>query len=129
MVCDMCHFSFFFVLVFFFKQKTAYEMRISDWSSECALPIFSLAARACPPTRRYREGPARLAHRNPRDGAGVLDRKSTRRTPVTNAHLVCRLLLEKKKKTNPSNNNISTHLILSHVLQQTPHFHKCVYRT
>src|SRR3546814_2881216 len=29
-----------------------------------------------------------------------LDRKSTRRTPVTNAHLVCRLLLEKKKKKN-----------------------------
>src|SRR3546814_6543092 len=26
-----------------------------------------------------------------------IDRKSTRRTPVTNAHLVCRLLLEKKK--------------------------------
>src|SRR3546814_13907519 len=25
---------------FFFNQKTAYEMRISDWSSECALPIF-----------------------------------------------------------------------------------------
>src|SRR3546814_4096194 len=31
------------------------------------------------------------------DQKGV-DRKSTRRTPVTNAHLVCRLLLEKKKK-------------------------------
>src|SRR3546814_3723566 len=27
------------VFFFFFKQKTAYEMRISDWSSECALPI------------------------------------------------------------------------------------------
>src|SRR3546814_3814412 len=27
------------------------------------------------------------------------DRKSTRRTPVTTAHLVCRLLLEKKKNT------------------------------
>src|SRR3546814_4983247 len=26
-------------MCFFFKQKTAYEMRISDWSSECALPI------------------------------------------------------------------------------------------
>src|SRR3546814_1447262 len=26
-----------------------------------------------------------------------IDRKSTRRTPVTNAHIVCRLLLEKKK--------------------------------
>src|SRR3546814_9842352 len=23
-----------FILVFFFKQKTAYEMRISDWSSD-----------------------------------------------------------------------------------------------
>src|SRR3546814_5711435 len=30
---------------FFFKQKTAYEMRISDWSSECALPISHLAPR------------------------------------------------------------------------------------
>src|SRR3546814_3744786 len=27
------------ILFFFFKQKTAYEMRISDWSSTCALPI------------------------------------------------------------------------------------------
>src|SRR3546814_5364778 len=29
------------VCFFFFKQKTAYEMRISDWSSTCALPISS----------------------------------------------------------------------------------------
>src|SRR3546814_7306899 len=28
----------------------------------------------------------------------TIDRKSTRLNPVTNAHLVCRLLLEKKKK-------------------------------
>src|SRR3546814_10815410 len=28
-----------YLFIFFFKQKTAYEMRISDWSSECALPI------------------------------------------------------------------------------------------
>src|SRR3546814_5193810 len=26
--------SYFFVFFFFFKQKTAYEMRISDWSSD-----------------------------------------------------------------------------------------------
>src|SRR3546814_14309055 len=33
-------YSCMFVVVFcFFKQKTAYEMRISDWSSTCALPI------------------------------------------------------------------------------------------
>src|SRR3546814_6108134 len=29
-----CTFSCFVCLVFFFKQKTAYEMRISDWSSD-----------------------------------------------------------------------------------------------
>src|SRR3546814_1177222 len=29
---------------------------------------------------------------------GIVDRKSTRLNSITNAHLVCRLLLEKKKK-------------------------------
>src|SRR3546814_9995146 len=32
MVCCVCSFCGGFV--FFFKQKTAYEMRISDWSSD-----------------------------------------------------------------------------------------------
>src|SRR3546814_5814320 len=27
------------LVLFFFKQKTAYEMRISDWSSDVCLPI------------------------------------------------------------------------------------------
>src|SRR3546814_10723573 len=30
----ICQFCFYFVYFFFFKQKTAYEMRISDWSSD-----------------------------------------------------------------------------------------------
>src|SRR3546814_1261742 len=32
----MCRFIlvFTYLLIFFFKQKTAYEMRISDWSSD-----------------------------------------------------------------------------------------------
>src|SRR3546814_3055944 len=31
----------FSVVVFFFKQKTAYEMRISDWSSDvCSSDLF-----------------------------------------------------------------------------------------
>src|SRR3546814_12233768 len=29
------------VFIFFFKRKTAYEVRISDWSSDGALPIFT----------------------------------------------------------------------------------------
>src|SRR3546814_3220212 len=33
------------MLLFFFKQKTAYEMRISDWSSDvCSSDLGSLAA-------------------------------------------------------------------------------------
>src|SRR3546814_2686579 len=47
-------------------------------------------------------GPLRLPAPHPvlqgRALAAERDRKSTRLTPVTNAHLVCRLLLEKKKK-------------------------------
>src|SRR3546814_11443888 len=35
----MLYVIFLGVVFFFFKQKTAYEMRISDWSSACALPI------------------------------------------------------------------------------------------
>src|SRR3546814_8558641 len=32
---------FFLVVFFFFKQKTAYEMRISDWSSDvCSSDLF-----------------------------------------------------------------------------------------
>src|SRR3546814_6935745 len=37
------------------------------------------------------------------EAEAILDRKSTRLTPVTNAHLVCRLLLEKTKKIDEHN--------------------------
>src|SRR3546814_3168742 len=37
-------------MCFFFKQKTAYEMRISDWSSDvCSSDLFADARRASPP--------------------------------------------------------------------------------
>src|SRR3546814_9454369 len=37
-----CVYVFFFVF-FFFKQKTAYEMRISDWSSDvCSSDLLDL---------------------------------------------------------------------------------------
>src|SRR3546814_10873184 len=36
-----------FVIVFFFKQKTAYEMRISDWSSDvCSSDLRRLPTKA-----------------------------------------------------------------------------------
>src|SRR3546814_9858132 len=48
--CSCCFF-------FFFKQKTAYEMRISDWSSDvCSSDLMSCAARS--PTSCITRAPA-----------------------------------------------------------------------
>src|SRR3546814_4856631 len=42
-VCFMFYFRFC-LYFYFFKQKTAYEMRISDWSSDvCSSDLFGLA--------------------------------------------------------------------------------------
>src|SRR3546814_3833539 len=46
-----------YLFVFFFKQKTAYEMRISDWSSDvCSSDLGSTGCRRrrSMPTRRFR---------------------------------------------------------------------------
>src|SRR3546814_10734603 len=38
----MCYFFYLSDVIFFFKQKTAYEMRISDWSSDvCSSDLVS----------------------------------------------------------------------------------------
>src|SRR3546814_2038486 len=38
----------YYLFFFFFKQKTAYEMRISDWSSDvCSSDLAAPAGRAC----------------------------------------------------------------------------------
>src|SRR3546814_4547850 len=42
------------------------------------------------------------------DASYITDRKSTRLNPVTNAHLVCRLLLEKKKHSITKYKHYST---------------------
>src|SRR3546814_1240225 len=49
--CKAQYFHLFVSFFFFFKQKTAYEMRISDWSSDvCSsdLSAISTSARAFP---------------------------------------------------------------------------------
>src|SRR3546814_10770002 len=125
--------------VCFFKQKTAYEMRISDWSSDVCSSDLLVEERVVdehharhlrqPLGRRHgarmvdrrQVAQPRLAEQGHVDREGeraqaavgadvarglfapdMLDRKSTRLNPVTNAHIVCRLLLEKKKKHTPN---------------------------
>src|SRR3546814_16329993 len=71
--------SFFLVLyVFFFKQKTAYEMRISDWSSDVCSSDLSQPRRALPLVRLDARRPARSA-----DGAARRrDAADAQRRPV-----------------------------------------------
>src|SRR3546814_6580156 len=47
-MCKLFHFVFVCCVFFFFKQKTAYEMRISDWSSDvCSSDLnFEILERA-----------------------------------------------------------------------------------
>src|SRR3546814_8980215 len=57
-----------FVLFFFFKQKTAYEMRISDWSSDvCSSDLIASDHQAVAAPRGGDDDPQerRLAHADP----------------------------------------------------------------
>src|SRR3546814_6402581 len=134
--CDCIRFYFFF----FFKQKTAYEMRISDWSSDvCSSdlsrrhtalrqPGRSLSRGLLPsrwlalsskadrgkrrPFRRHPDVVVSLRANPPSEqnlsvphlGVSMMERRARLAreigsahvlTPVTNAQLVCRLLLAK----------------------------------
>src|SRR3546814_4821576 len=49
------------VLFFFFKQKTAYEMRISDWRSDvCSSDLVTLDSALRPAQSRFTLGPFQL---------------------------------------------------------------------
>src|SRR3989441_3794896 len=108
---------FFF---FFFKQKTAYEIKLVTGVQTCALPI-SLLDRFCGtdgrecdragwPNRsrrgielRRRRTPPRRGRGRPTTQRGCASGPPTRSEEHTSelqslAYLVCRLLLEKKKK-------------------------------
>src|SRR3546814_7471041 len=124
---------------FFFKQKTAYEMRISDWSSDvcssdlrararcrgnlrrqamasprpCCNPgviavtcsaLFSAAAALFTVSKNSAIAP-NPSH--PAIASSPVIYRSEEHTsdPVTNAPLVCRILLEKKNTTNKYKQN------------------------
>src|SRR3546814_1119976 len=62
------------MLLFFFKQKTAYEMRISDWSSDVCSSDLAAERRGCGPLGRLQIDiaaahgePVGLAHRRADD--------------------------------------------------------------
>src|SRR3546814_9270693 len=69
-VFHILHFCIlFFFCFFFFKQKTAYEMRISDWSSDvCSSDLRSSMSPPCwAGTKRWRASPMRQVSPGPSD--------------------------------------------------------------
>src|SRR3546814_8554953 len=103
-------FFLMFFLFFFFKQKTAYELRISDWSSTCALPIsqaellaesLDLGLRGVRPSEIARRGFARQADQKESDDQHAQqDRKSvvTGKSVSVSVDLGGRRSIKKKKQ-------------------------------
>src|SRR3546814_595173 len=56
----VCQYVFVQVLPVFFKQKTAYDMRISDWSSDVCSSDLGAGASTDPPGIDARAAPARV---------------------------------------------------------------------
>src|SRR3546814_1555290 len=73
------------VFVFFFKQKTAYEMRISDWSSDvCSSDLWGGGGRGDPRTRsrgRPSQPPRPSADDDAADRPGRAGREDPRTGP------------------------------------------------
>src|SRR3546814_7565818 len=68
-VCFLCY-----ICVFFFKQKTAYELLISDWSSDvCSSDLFLLQG-------------------------GVVDRRAIGRAAVVSLPVLCRGIVDLEKE-------------------------------
>src|SRR3546814_5235814 len=80
-ICSGCACCFFF----FFKQKTAYEMRISDWSSDVCSSDLHLLQQILP--QRGKAAEARFLRRV--GGAvGKLIMREMRETDDPHAHVV-----------------------------------------
>src|SRR3546814_10628514 len=73
--------------LFFFKQKTAYEMRISDWIQTCALPISGVRFTGRLTLARLGDLPARLDALGP---IAALDLSDIERIDTVGAWIVTR---------------------------------------
>src|SRR3546814_9614877 len=88
MLCDLCFDVVAVFFFFFFKQKTAYELRISDWSSDVCSSDLSSAWRSRgvlpmrPPKKsNLKRSPARSHQRSAEfwQGASSVRRSEERR--------------------------------------------------
>src|SRR3546814_17946540 len=114
----MCISIFLFVF-FFFKQKTAYEMRISDWSSDvCSSDLGAGAAEAIAAAEAAAisaaEAAASAAEAEAIAGANALQeigRASCRERVSVRVDLGGRRIIKKKKKVNTVDDSMNRYQI------------------
>src|SRR3546814_4388381 len=90
-----CYWVVKFSSVFFFKQKTAYDMRISDWSSDvCSSDLPPRNPAQCgerdPPRRQYRRAPAHGGAARLLDGRQAAQARSEERRVGKECVSTCR---------------------------------------
>src|SRR3546814_8247727 len=71
-----------YLFVFFFKQKTAYEVRISDWSSDVCSSDLAERRRALPFRLLLHLAPARRLHEVAGEIRAVDDREDLEASPA-----------------------------------------------
>src|SRR3546814_14663536 len=107
----------FFLIFFFFKQKTAYEMRISDWSSDvCSSDLHRLREprRQHPPRLHLRQqrrdilAPRHRAGKNVGGSDRILDREIDP-YPADRRHRVRRVTDEQHPRLVPSLEPVAAH--------------------
>src|SRR3546814_20827943 len=96
-------------MIFFFKQKTAYEMRISDWSSDvCSSDLIAAAPAGTPDhlvAQAIREHPAMVGGTRrdvTRLARAIPDRKSvvSGKSVSVRVDIGCRRIINKKQPTH-----------------------------
>src|SRR3546814_4811876 len=83
----MCIYSFLVIIFFFFKQKTAYEMRISDWSSDVCSSDLPLAPHL---DVGFIQAPARIKATPPEPAQPLLHLRGVALDPAIDRRMVDR---------------------------------------
>src|SRR3546814_6187652 len=97
----------FYVVLFFFKQKTAYEMRISDWSSDVC--SSDLPPRVLRGTRRRRRRGRRVAPSRAHGGTGP---STPRGSPRAALHPATAAVLRGRSEARRVGNELSVRVDL-----------------
>src|SRR3546814_9922443 len=97
-----------------FPYTTLFRSTSGDSSHNCVHfrhRFYAASVGGNSPTRHFRGSGPRKARDHARSANAIKIGRAHVSTPVTNAHLVCRLLLEKKKRTRQKHyiKNASTH--------------------